>query len=351
MADLWDVECEVLPGLESIQARELRRCFGRRVRRMTDTGRSSLRFTFQGSLGELLTLRTAHAVYLTLTFVGRRPTALLGHQNLQELLTRIKVVRSLHPAGTFSSFRFGAAGRDTSTFRRLATELEAQTGLRHDPDDGELLIRIRLSQQADDGWEALVRLSPRPLATRQWRVRNFPGALNATIAAAMVDLSEPGPDDHFANLMCGSGTLLVERLLHGPVAEALGVDEDPEALDAARANLGAAGVDGRVRLMQSDATLTGLDMARYNVICVDLPWGNLVGSHSQNASLYPALLQEAARMATPGGRLIVITHELRLFEASLRDVEHAWQSEGALRVLQGGQRPQIYVLRRGAGRL
>jgi tRNA (guanine6-N2)-methyltransferase len=347
MAEAWDVECDVLPGMEAILARELRRCFRGRVGELADTDRASLRFAFQGPLADLLDLRTAHAAYLALAFGGRRPTALLGHQNLRALLDRINVIRALHPAGSICTFRFGAAGRETSTFRRLAADLEAQSGLRHDPDDGELLIRIRPPVgPSADGWEALLRLSPRPLSTRAWRVANYPGALNATIAAAMIELTAPRADDHFVNLMCGSGTLLVERLLRCPVAEALGVDISRDALDAARANLAAAGVGRRVKLMESDAVITGLDMARYTALTADLPYGNLVGSHRDNATLYPRLLAEAARMAAPGARFAVVTHEIRLLDASLAGSTGLWQLERTFRVFQGGQRPQVYLLRR-----
>jgi tRNA (guanine6-N2)-methyltransferase len=350
MGDVWDVECDVLPGLEGFLARELRRCFRGRVGRVTDSGRASLRFTFSGSLVELLGLRTAQAAYLALSFSGRRPTGLLGHQNLRDLMHRINVIRALHPPGTFESFRFGAAGRDSATFRRLAAELEAQTGLRYDPDDGELLVRVRPSSRPEDGWEVLVRISPRPLATRAWRVANYPGALNATIAAVMVDLTLPRPDDHFINLMCGSGTLLVERLLLCSAAEAVGCDVSREALDAAKANLRAASRARGVRLMESDATLTGLDMARYTALVADLPYGNLVGNHQENTTLYPALLSEAARLAAPGARFAVITHELRLFEACLPEARRQWQLERSVRVFQGGQRPQVYVLKRSSAR-
>jgi tRNA (guanine6-N2)-methyltransferase len=351
MLEIWDVECDALPGLEGLLAREVRRSFRGRTGRLIDSGRASLRFTFEGPLGDLLGLRIAQAAYVGLTFRGRRPAALLGHQNLNDLLERIKTVRGLHPPGTFESFRFGAAGRDSSTFRRLAGELEAQTNLRHDPDDGELLIRIRQRDPADDeGWEALVRLSPRPLAARSWRVRSFGGALNATIGAAMVDLTQPRPEDHFIDLMCGSGTLLVERLLRCKLSEAVGCDISREALDAARANLDAASVGLPVRLMETDATLTGLDMARYTALCVDLPSGNQVVSHPENTGLYPALVAEAGRLAAHGARFAAITHEPRLFEACLPDASRTWQLERTVRVSQGGQRPQIFVLRRTANR-
>ena len=359
MAETWDVECDVLPGMEAILARELRRCFRGRVGRLADTGRASLRFGFQGSLDELLGLRTAHAAFVALAFSGRRPAALLGSQNLRALLGRIQTIRALHPPGTVCTFRFGTTGRDTSTFRRLASELEAQSGLRHDPDDGELLIRIRQSGRPDDGWEALLRLSPRPLSTRPWRVSSYQGALNPTIAAAMVDLTQPRPDDRFINLMCGSGTLLIERLLRCRAAEALGVDISGEALEAARANVAAAGLTRAVKLMQSDAVLTGLDMARYTVLVADLPYGNVNGhgnghgaggagngSHRDNPTLFPRLLEEASRMAAPSARFAVITHDTRLFDASLEEARGRWQPERTFRVFQGGQRPQVYLLRR-----
>jgi 23S rRNA G2445 N2-methylase RlmL len=124
------------------------------------------------------------------------------------------------------------------------------------------------------------------------------------------------------------------------------VDVSREALDAATANLRAAFRAARARLLESDATLTGLDMARYTALCADLPYGNLVGSHCQNTSLYPALLEEAARLAAPGARFAVITHELRLFDACLADVQGTWQSERTFRLVQSGQRPQVYLLRR-----
>src|SRR5438445_12052466 len=105
---VWDVECEVLPGLETFLARELRRCFRGRAGRLVDSGRASLRFAFRGPLGDLLDLRSAQAAYLALTFGGRRPSALLGNQNLRGLLEAIEVVRGLHPPGAFHSFRFSA---------------------------------------------------------------------------------------------------------------------------------------------------------------------------------------------------------------------------------------------------
>lgn len=329
---MTEIECEALPGLEPLLVEELRRRFGA----------GAPRFAFSGDLRQLLDLRVAHAAYLALGSAGRRPTALLGHQAQGRLLAAVERVRSLHPPGAFASFRLSAAGRDSSTFRRLAEELERATGLRHDPDAGELQVRVR---RAGEGWEALLRLSPRPLSARAWRARDVPGALNATIAAAMVELARPRPGDRVANPCCGSGTLLVERLLRCPAGTAAGWDLDAGVLEAARENLAAAGLAGAASLDRADAAALPCPDASFDTLLSDLPYGDLVGSHRANSALYPALLAEAARVAAPDATFVVISGEIRLLDAALA-AQAQWRVERDLRVYQGGHRPQVYVLRR-----
>jgi ubiquinone/menaquinone biosynthesis C-methylase UbiE len=303
-----------------------------------------VRFRLAGPLAAALGLRTAVAAYLLMRVAGRRPSALLGDTSLFD---RVEAVRRLHPAGAFRSFRVSAPGRDSAALRRLREELTERTGLPEDPDDGDLFLRIRRAREpAAGGWEALVRLSPRPLSTRAWRTVNLPGALNATIAAAMVELSRPRPSDRVLNLMCGSGTILVERLARGPAALLAGCDLDPEALAGTSANLVAAGLAGRAVLARMDATALGLRDGSFQVLLADLPYGHRMGSHQANAALYPAVLAEAARVVRPGGVMVVVTHELRLFERCLREAGRRWSVERAVQVYQKGHHPVIYLLRR-----
>ncbi len=333
-------ECEVLPGLEPFVVGELERVLGGRARVDSGAERGAVRFAYSGSLGALLRLRTPVAAYLVARFQGRRPSALLGDERL---FAQVETVRGLHPAGAFGSFRLSVPGRESSAVRRLVEELRRRTGLDYDPEDGELLLRIR---RAADGWELLTRLSPRPLATRAWRVHHLPGAVNATIAAAMVELTRPRPGDRVLNPLCGSGTLLVERLARGPAAGALGCDLDPDALMGARTNLAAAGLDGRAALARMDAVRLGLHDGGVDVLLADLPYGHRMGSHEDNATLYPAVLREAARVAAPGARLVVLTHELRLFEHCLAGARPWWRPERSTQVFQKGHHPVIHVLRR-----
>ena len=174
----------------------------------------------------------------------------------------------------------------------------------------------------------------------------MPGALNATVARAMVELTGPRPDDVFLNVACGSGTLPIERLDACPVGEAIGADVAERALECARRNLEAARPDAPVRLERWDAGDLPLPDGSVTAICADLPFGQLVGSHDANEVLYPRVLAEAGRVAAPNARLVVITSEVRLLERSVAAHAAAWSVERNLRIRLDEHYLRIYCLRR-----
>ncbi len=300
---------------------------------------------FSGKLSELLQLRTVVAVYLVERYPISRPKALLGDQNFRSLLRQIKTVTDLFPPGTFSTMKVTAAGADSTVFRRIKSELSSHTGLLLD-EDADLLVRVKPWLASSYEWGVSLRISPRPLSTRPWRVRNMPGALNATLAAAMVEMTEPDRSDEFINLMCGSGTLLVERLERSDVKLAVGCDLDPVAIEAAKENLRASKFHNRVGLIQADATHLEYEDDSFNVICCDLPYGQLVGSHEANKELYRATLAEVTRIAKPGARLVLLTHEIRLLDNIIGDYSDSWVLKDVVKVFQGGLHPRIYSLHR-----
>lgn len=339
-----DIEAEVLPGLKPFALAELRACFGKALRLYPATDEDRLCFRFDGDVRALVGLRTVVAIYRVAYFDIPRPLALLGHQHFTSLVKQIEQVRALYPREAFRTFHISAAGRDSSVFRRLRQEIGVSTRLAYDPEQGDLLLRVRPALLRGSGWEVLLRLSPRPLSTRAWRVCDMPGALNATVAAAVVTLTQPHPPDRFLNLMCGSGTLLIERLLAGPAALAVGCDTDARALACARENLAAAGLLESAELHQMDAAHLDYPDGSFDALCVDLPWGQLVGERGELARLYAAVLVEAARVAASGARLVIITHAVNLFERLLPEAAHLWQMHSILRVFQGGAHPRIYTL-------
>ena len=323
-----EFEAEVLDGLAPF-ARDEILDLGGAVHSHQPT---AIRFTYAASIRHLLGLRTVVAVYAVGRYAVPRPRALLGEQHLRAMVARIDEVRLL---AAFSSFRFSAAGRDSAVFARLAAAVAQRTGLDHDPDDGELLLRV---YPVAEGWEVLYRLTPRPLSARTWRARDRRGALNATIAASMVRLLGAEPADRFLNLACGTGTLLIERAAAGPAAALAGIDIDAGALDDAAAN-------GAKGLVRGDATAMPFPPASFDVLATDLPYGTTMGSPAENELLYPAALAEAARVATVGARFAVITHDLRRMESVLR-ASDAWEVARELQVFQKGHHPKIWLLHR-----
>ncbi len=173
------------------------------------------------------------------------------------------------------------------------------------------------------------------------------GALNATVAAAMVAMTQPSSRDHFLNMMCGSGTLLIERAQADIKAQSLvGCDIDVNALEGAQKNLKACGLSQVVELIQCDATQLPFPAHSFNVICSDLPWGQLVGSYKKNAELYPKVLTEAARVGMVGARLLLLTHNISLLEGILPQFEDVWKLTNVITLCQGGLHPRIYLLER-----
>jgi tRNA (guanine6-N2)-methyltransferase len=301
-------------------------------------------FTYRGDLGALQRLKIPVAVYLRQAFGVPRPKGLLGDQHLRVLLASIRTVLSYEPTQTFRGFRFSAAGQESRVFTRLAAAIQDATGLAHDPDEGELLLRVR---PVDGGWEVLARLTPRPLSARAWRVCNMSGGLNATLAVAMLELAGVHPEDRLLNPMCGSGTLLIEQALVAGARRLTGCDISSDALSCARQNLQAARLSARIELFQADATRLELLEDLFDAIVADLPWGDAVGTHAGNAALYPAFLQEMARLGTPKARLVVLTHEIKLFERVLAQ-QSFWKAQQVVRVFHGGHYPRMYLLLRAA---
>jgi tRNA (guanine6-N2)-methyltransferase len=343
-------EIEVLPGLEEFVEKELRLRLRGAVHVRGRPAEGRVLVSYQGDPRRLNRLRSAIAVSELQTFDVPRPKSFLGHEHFTRLQHLIQRVRELWPAGAFATFRLAAAGSDSAVFARLKADLAESTGLTSAEPQADLLITIRRSPDHSPGWQVLVRLSPRPLSARAWRVCNLPGALNATIASVMVGLAQPAPTERFLNLACGSATLLVERLAAGPAGVAVGVDLAEPALTCARANLAASGYSSRAHLLQADARQLPLPPASFDTIVGDLPFGMLIGTAASNEQLYPALLAEAARVARPAAKLVVITANRQLFERVLRGAAQLWELKQIVSVkvsFQSGYlTPAIYVCER-----
>jgi 23S rRNA G2445 N2-methylase RlmL len=186
-----------------------------------------------------------------------------------------------------------------------------------------------------------VRLVDERMRHREYKVAHRPGSLRASVAAALGWLSQPGADDRVVDPMCGAGTILIERAHLGRYAMLAGFDRDPDAIAAARENIGP-----RYRpigVAQGDALRLPLGSAAATHLVTNLPWGTKYGSHGENRRLYPRLVEEFARVVRPGGRLVMLTAERML----MREVANRGfvRVESVRRVMILGAQAVIYLCR------
>ncbi|MDX2160566.1 MAG: methyltransferase domain-containing protein [bacterium] len=336
----YDCVLETVEGLEALAHDELLAFLPRLQDAQVTVSPSMVAFPYNSDLRRLANLKIAQAVYLAERYAVPRPKALLGDQHWRRFMAQIETVRLLHDDSVFKSFTLSAAGTESSVMQRIRQEIAAETHL-PEHDKGDLWIRILPA--AGGGWQTLVRLFSRPLATRNWRVCSFEGALNATVAAAMNMLAGIEPHQAYLNLGSGSGTLMIERAA-AQAETIIGVDHDAGVMQCAAQNITASGNHSLVQIMADLRTLP-FSSAQFDALTADLPFGQKVGSHADNKTLYPAVLLEAARVARTMSRFVAITHEVRLMESLLADSPH-WQLEQTIRITLRGLHPRIYVLRR-----
>lgn len=299
---------------------------------------------FGADLADVRSLRCAVAAYAVLSVPARRPRELLETSFQQRIAQLWERVRTQRPRMRFTGVRLAAAGADTPDMRRLAQSLAETTGL-GESEEGDLLVRVRRSGDGE-GWELLMRTTSRPLATRAWRTVDYPGAVNATIAASVLDLLGVGAEDAVLDMTCGSGTFLIEQLHRAAPRRAVGVDVSEAAIEAAQAHQRAARRRGRIDWITGDVLTAPLE-GGFTRILTNPPWGMLHGEHATNEQLHEDLLARAAQLAAPGARMGVLTQEVRRMRAVLERESCPWRVHGEHMFFQKGHRPRLFVLERG----
>ncbi|MGH9577000.1 MAG: THUMP domain-containing class I SAM-dependent RNA methyltransferase, partial [Terriglobales bacterium] len=189
--------------------------------------------------------------------------------------------------------------------------------------------------------------SGEPLWKRGWRGDTGEAPLRENLAAGIILLTGWRFDEPLLDPMCGGGTLLAEAAAmargRAPGAnrrfgfenlkvfdssswerekkslkpgnppktlQLFGSDHDPRALNDARRNLAAAGVERWVKLEQADI-LARAAPGPSGVMIANPPYGERIGSKDELAEFYPKL-GSALKKHYPGWRCHFFTADLRL---------------------------------------
>jgi putative N6-adenine-specific DNA methylase len=219
-----------------------------------------------------------------------------------------------------------------------------QVGSRPDVDRAAPDVRIHAFLEEAKGILYL-DTSGDALFKRGWRMDVAEAPIRENLAAGIIMLSGWKFDQPLLDPMCGGGTLLSEAAamargrapgakrafgfekLSGfdsklwerirnertvqPVEPRLyGSDTDPEALQAARRNLGAAGVERWVKLEQSDV-LERAAPEGAGVLVANPPYGERIGSAEELAAFYPRL-GDALKQRFAGWNCFFFTADMRL---------------------------------------
>lgn len=190
--------------------------------------------------------------------------------------------------------------------------------------------------------------SGEPLFKRGWRAGRAEAPLRENLAAGIVKLSGWQPGEPLLDPMCGGATILVEaaamargrapgakrrfgfenlkafdselweRIKKDPShasnpsqsLQIFGSDNDPRALNDARRNLAAAGVERWVKLERADI-LERIAPTKEGVMIANPPYGERIGSAEELARFYPKL-GDALKRNFAGWRCHFFTADLRL---------------------------------------
>ena len=305
-------------GLTPVVRVDVKECLGRLDVVRTYHGRrhDAIAFRFPGSPSDLLELRSVVAVWAVVAaFEGLPVSGPKGLARLCEILAAADLDGPLAAAGAARGTPLNAPPRFVLTtniighhnFGRqdvgsLVTEwLQREAGWQADPDDYDVNFRVQVFR--DVGFLGLQLTGPRT-QRHDYRVVNREGSLAPSIAYCMARMTEPAATDVFMDPMCGAGTLAVERGLGWSVATLLCGDIAEDAVQAASANLRAAGLD--VSAQRWDATDLPLEDGSVCKIATNMPYGKDVALKSPG-TFVPALVGEMARVIRPGGRLVVLT--------------------------------------------
>ena len=348
---------QTMPGVEKIAWREIQQRFPQATLReylFVKEQNGIVLFDDDVPFKELLTLRTAEDLFIRAAHIPRLTYDYGDLRQIERLLeTGEEFGKVTHILTSYFKLKrkptFRIVSRKTGNHRYNRAHLTKALELGVQRKFGKSWQQVEEDADFEVWGNVLgpvflcgIRLSDRTMRHRHERAVELPASLRPSVAAAMVFLSQPHPHDVFLDPMCGSGTILLERLAFGDAQSLSGADILAGQVQATRANLGKKGRQ-RVRLWQGNGERLPIVAASVTKIVCNLPFGHQIGTPAQVKRLYPAFLAEVARVLRPGGKAVLLSSEFDRLKEAIRQQPSLEIGEGhSMAVL--GKWGRIYVV-------
>lgn len=254
------------------------------------------------------------------------------------------------------TFKLQLVNTTTSTTMSTANRADTETSGSNTGVDLDMYIH-----KPDALWEIGVRLTPRPLSVRDYKIEHIKGGINPTVAYAMNTFAfshilsqqslqtststldrDAQTNLSYLNICSGSATLLIEARLQstatntGMSGHFLGFDIDKKTNSQAIHNIQSAGLIRDIQIKTADlldkpdfgnqtakevaqeGEQEGAKLAMFDIITSDLPFGMQVGKGDDLDKLYKTFVEYTTEKLKEDGVLVVYTTEVEIFGKALR---------------------------------
>ncbi len=252
----------------------------------------------------VLALKSIISAYISTQDKKFNPRYLHKHKSI--LGTMIEKVL---PHNIFKTFKLRCAGSQTQEIMEIEKYIQ-ETYRLNKADDADLEIYIN---KISDIWEVSVRLSPRPLTVREYKVSNIKGGLNPNIAYAINSFCDLEHIQSYLNIFSGSATLPIEAGLVNSHVKLVGLDLDKKTNSLAIQNIKMAGLIKKIQIKTGDI-FENPDLGTFDVITSNLPFGMQISKGEDLNTLYKQFVDYSEKSLIHRGTLIAYTTEYALFE-------------------------------------
>lgn len=221
----------------------------------------------------------------------------------------------------------------------VAAALDGET-LHNSPSDYEAELRVEFGTKTVKLYAKLYSIKD----TRfEYRKESLPASIHPATAAAVIRSARSylKEDARVLDVCCGSGTMLFERERFMPCATLTGVDIAHKAIDCARENAKEGG--SRAKFVANDCMRFKADRP-FDELISNLPFGNRVGSHDENETLYAFILDAIPKWLKSDGVAILYTMEYTLLKKLLHERENL-VLEKQEKTDAGGLTPGIFIIK------